>query len=460
MMVTKKNWEYWTSRRNALLKALEEDERDLSKRLRSFLETEAAALDNQIASYYGKYGTNNVIEYRNLMNNLSKVDRDMLMQRMNDFAEKYPEYAHLMPIRESIYQLNRAEGLQQSIYMSQLEFGAMTQKEFEAHLKKYATLGYEVMPGFNKINDAVMNTIVNVVWTTGGKFSQRIWKNRTALAEHLYNDFTSGIIRDDNYQTMARNIRKTFTDVSLKDSMRLIYTEGSFVLNESAIRSFDGIGYTNYICETANDGKVCNIYAPLQGLKFPIKARLPGKNFPLMHPWCRCVFTVAIDTGNLGSGSGSRNDSKTTPLGSLWGSLDSNMGKWENEIKDLGIEHAYTVDKNNHVYHTIGTKTGVSPAGINFNGATILHNHPKDKYGESWSFSSDDFDFIKKNPGIREMRLVAGDYRYGLKVKKTLNVTFNEAYKKGMTIATTDKHHEAMEWLKREGYIDYIREKL
>ena len=39
----------------------------------------------------------------------------LLIQRMDEFEKKYPEYADLMPIRESIYKLNRLEGLQQSI---------------------------------------------------------------------------------------------------------------------------------------------------------------------------------------------------------------------------------------------------------------------------------------------------------------------------------------------------------
>ena len=42
---------------------------------------------------------------------------------MDEFEKKYPEYADLMPIRESIYKLNRLEGLQQSIRLQQRELG-------------------------------------------------------------------------------------------------------------------------------------------------------------------------------------------------------------------------------------------------------------------------------------------------------------------------------------------------
>lgn len=66
------------------------------------------------------------------------TDRKLLMEKMDEFAEKYPQYAHIMPIRESIYKMNRLEGLQYSIRMQQIEIGAVNNEQIRAHLERNA----------------------------------------------------------------------------------------------------------------------------------------------------------------------------------------------------------------------------------------------------------------------------------------------------------------------------------
>lgn len=129
---------YWQDRQKQLNNQLEKDEKKLKEKLSKRYDVERKRLENEIAAYYQQYGENNVIEYRRLMQELSDADRQLLMERMDDFAEKYPQYAHLMPVRESIYKLNRLEGLQANIRMHQLEIGAVDQEELQAHLEKVA----------------------------------------------------------------------------------------------------------------------------------------------------------------------------------------------------------------------------------------------------------------------------------------------------------------------------------
>ena len=103
---------YWERRQQELNAACEKDEARLKDRLADYYRQEETRLQNEIAAYYTKYGSNNVAEYRQLLQQLSDSDYKLLMQRMDDFAKKYPEYAHLMPVRESIYKLDRLQGLQ------------------------------------------------------------------------------------------------------------------------------------------------------------------------------------------------------------------------------------------------------------------------------------------------------------------------------------------------------------
>ena len=111
---------YWEERRKRLDASMAKDEKRLFAKLATYYDREAARLDREIAAYYAKYGEQDVIAYRVLLQNLSDADRQLLLERMDAFGEKYPEYAHLLPVRTSIYKLNRLEGLRQSIAMQQL----------------------------------------------------------------------------------------------------------------------------------------------------------------------------------------------------------------------------------------------------------------------------------------------------------------------------------------------------
>ena len=129
---------YWEKRQKQLNQELEKDEKKLKKKLSSFYSAEYRKLEKEIAAYYSIYGEDKVIEYRKLMQNLDDADRERLIKRMQDFAQLYPEYADMLPIRESIYKLNRLEGLQMSILMQQLEIGAVDIKTVREHLVRQA----------------------------------------------------------------------------------------------------------------------------------------------------------------------------------------------------------------------------------------------------------------------------------------------------------------------------------
>ena len=292
---------YWQKRQQQLNKQMEKDEAKLKKRLSSYFDTEYRKLDKQIAAYYKQYGTDNVIQYRRLMESLSDDDKRLLMEQMDEFAKKYPEYAHLMPVRESIYKLNRLEGLQYSVRMQQLEIGAIENEQITAHLNRNAERGVNAAAeamGFGKNfyanNPDISKMFINVPWSNGENFSQKIWNNTTKLANYLNSDIAQGIARGDSYERLTRRLRERFSSVSRNDAYRLIYTEGTYVMAEATMQPFTE-DFEQYRLSTVGDGKVCDICRSVSQEIFEIKDRQPGVNFPPMHPWCRCSFTIEVD---------------------------------------------------------------------------------------------------------------------------------------------------------------------
>ena len=292
---------YWQRRQHQLNQQLEKDEVRLKKRLSSFYDTEFRKLDRQIAAYYKQYGTDHVIEYRQLLESLPPEDQRLLIEQMDAFAEKYPQYAHLMPVRESVYKLDRLEGLQYSVRMQQLEIGAATQKEIREHLERQALRGGNAAAqamgfgeNFYSMNPDIVKQFVGAAWSNGENFSQKIWKNTEKLAGYLNTDIAQGFARGDSYEKLVRNLRQRFGKVSRKDAYRLIYTEGTYVMAEATMQPFTE-DFEEYRLSTAADGKVCDICRELAKKKFRIQDRQPGVNFPPLHPWCRCTFTIEVE---------------------------------------------------------------------------------------------------------------------------------------------------------------------
>lgn len=294
------NQTYWNDRKQRLDASLAKDEKRLFSKLAAYYEREAAALEKQIAAYYTQYGEGNVLAYRQLLQSLNDADTQLLMQDMETFAEKYPEYADLLPVRESIYKLNRLEGLQTSVLLQQLEIGAVEQEQLTAFFLKqaarYANFSAELLgfgEQFYRIDSDMVKKAVGNSWCEGKNFSERIWDNRQKLARTLQTEIVNGIIRGEDYHTLAGNLRQKFTNVSRKQAERLVYTEDTYLSCEAAITPFaNDPSFTQYRFACTHDGNACDICKALDSEAFPIKERTPGTNFPPMHPWCRCFFEI------------------------------------------------------------------------------------------------------------------------------------------------------------------------
>lgn len=292
---------YWQKRQQQLNSQLEKDEVRLKERLSSFYDSEYRKIENSIAAYYQNYGEENVILYRNLMEVLPVNDKQLLIEQMDQFAAKYPEYAHLLPVRESIYKLNRLEGLQTSIRMQQLEIGAVNNQELQKHLEKQAVRGVNAAAetmgfgrNFYSVNSDIVKTVVNTPWVNGEHFSKRIWQNTEKLSNYLCTDVAQAIARGDSYDRIVRNMKRRFEDVNRNDMYRLIYTEGTYVMSESTIQPFKE-DFEKYRVSTAHDQKVCSVCRGVATQVYSIKDRSPGINFPPLHAWCRCTFEIVVE---------------------------------------------------------------------------------------------------------------------------------------------------------------------
>lgn len=291
-----KNKSYWESRHVQWMNNQIDMDDKVADRLQKGYQRTAKELEKDIASYFQKYGQDNVIEFRAMMEGLSEGDKNLLFQNMDKFAEKYPDYAHLMPVRESVYQLNRLQGLHYSTHLHLLELGAIEQDEFMKHLettygKRYKQVMRELGLGdsFLSINDSVMRDTIFSKWTGDENFSDRIWGNKSKLLNHLQTSYRDGLARGDNYDKLVKVIVDRF-GVGASDARRLVWTEANFVYNQSHTHAYENAGVSEYEISAKMDSKTSNICRSLDGEIFRFDEMEVGVNFPPFHPYCRTTF--------------------------------------------------------------------------------------------------------------------------------------------------------------------------
>lgn len=299
--MSKINPKYWRKRQKAYFKNLEKNEEKLLKKMIKEYEKEAAKLDKEIASYYAKYGTDNVIEYRDLLVELDPKERKILLQDMEQFFDVHPEFEHLKHIRESIYKLDRLDSLRYSITKQQIELGVKEEEVILKHLSKSYTSTYNAMlkdmgfgDNFLSVNDALVKDLVNRAWLNNKNFSDRIWGNKEKLIDYLTTDFKNGIIRGDDYNKLSKMLEERFLKQSKNNIKRLVYTEGTFIQNQAMAKPFEDMGYDTYIYDAILDERTSEVCEGLNGQEFLFKDKEPGVNFPPMHPWCRSSFIVKL----------------------------------------------------------------------------------------------------------------------------------------------------------------------
>lgn len=234
----------YTNTLNELQRDLEKGEEALKKKLSHLYDGESKKLEKEIAYYYQTYGKDNVLEYREMMKRLTKEEATMLYEDMDNFFRLHPEHAALKPVRESIYKLNRLEGLQLSIMKQQLGLSSEETALIGGHLLSYTISTYEGVHGlipFNQFDGRAAKQVGQKI-IKDTDFGKRLQANREKLADYLNNDIAKGIARGDSYDKLNKQIRDRFDGVSRRSAYRLLYTEGTRMFNRANSEAFAEVG--------------------------------------------------------------------------------------------------------------------------------------------------------------------------------------------------------------------------
>lgn len=130
--------------------------------------------------------------------------------------------------------------------------------------------------------------VIGTAWS-GDNYSNRVWKNRTALADRVRISMEDMVAGNKRLDEVRREIMHEF-DAAYYQADRLVRTESSYVFNRTTIERYRQLGVerVEWIAQGSGSCKIC---AQRDGMIWPINT------VPVIpaHPNCNCTYAAYTD---------------------------------------------------------------------------------------------------------------------------------------------------------------------
>ena len=201
------------------------------------------------------------------------------------------------------YRVSRAEALEKAIRERLNGLGARLERETAAQREWTASKSYQSarkmvqdMTG-GVVSQAVpdlqgMLRAMDTAWS-GRNYSARVWRNTDQLAQMLEDEIEAAFLSGKSVRRMANVIMDRF-GVGYRAAECLVRTETSYVQNQTAAKSYEDAGCTEYEILTASDRRTCRRCAAQNGKRYLFTEMQVGENAPPFHPNCRCTILPVV----------------------------------------------------------------------------------------------------------------------------------------------------------------------
>lgn len=201
------------------------------------------------------------------------------------------------------YRVSRAEALEKAIRERLNGLGARLERETAAQREWTASKSYQSARKMMRdmtggvVSQAVPDLqgllrAMDTAWS-GRNYSARIWRNTDHLAQMLEDEIEAAFLSGKSVRRMANVIMDRF-GVGYRAAECLMRTETSYVQNQTAAKSYEDAGCTEYEILTASDRRTCSRCAAQNGRRYLFTEMQVGENAPPFHPNCRCTILPVV----------------------------------------------------------------------------------------------------------------------------------------------------------------------
>lgn len=295
--------EYWREREEKHIKAGLKTDKQLMAAEKKRFDVLTREIEKEINDFYSRYAKTEGISIIEARKKASTLDIETYEKKAAKYVKNRTfskEANQEMRLYNMTMKVNRLELLKSNIGLHLVDAYQDIEDEYRDILTDTARDEAERLSGIlgGSVHDSE-KYIRNVVSASfqNATFSDRVWQNQNLLKAELDQLLTKGIVQGKHPNVLARELRKVI-DASRYNSERLLVTETARVQTDVQKKSFEDIGYDQYLFIA--EPTACPICRKLDnGKPKKVQSMMPGKNAPPMHPWCRCSTSAFADRETL-----------------------------------------------------------------------------------------------------------------------------------------------------------------
>ncbi|PAB01101.1 minor capsid protein [Enterococcus canintestini] len=295
---------YWSNRMDEIMLYVDRTDIDFFDELQTIYTESRQSVQKEIYAFYAQYAKENKIS-------LQEAKKRLMREELSDYrmnAEKYLKQVEkdleLLKWLNEQYRagkVTRLEALQLDLAWQLGKMSGTLHQSFDSYLKEVAKYAYRKIAGGNSqstLNKPALEQIVKTPFN-GKNYSDSIWGNIDDLAKDLKKVLTQGFIRGSGPADMARELRKTY-NVAKSRAEAIVRTDGTNVINLSAVKRFEEFGLTRYKNNVHVDSRTTDICLQVhrEDKSYLLSEYQPGVTAPPYHVNCRTG--IVPDDSELG----------------------------------------------------------------------------------------------------------------------------------------------------------------
>ena len=276
---------------------------DVFEELQKIYIEHSAEVQRDLFAFVTKYADDNKMSYSEALQRLRGVDLSDYQANAEKYrkqAEKAPELLKRLNEQYASSKVTRFDALNLEMTYKIGVMQGIIEKSFENYLKSTAKYAYRKIMGGNSgaLNEPALKELINTPFN-GYNYSEQVWGNTDALAKDLREVLKRGFIRGDDVRSMASEIAKKY-NVARARAQTLIRTDGTAIVNRSAIKRYEESGLEFYRISVHLDNRTSQICKRIhrEDKLYRIDEFETGVTAPPFHYNCRSAVIPDEDELN------------------------------------------------------------------------------------------------------------------------------------------------------------------
>lgn len=290
--MSKKHNDYWLKRSDDIMHYVDGTDIDMFAELQKVYAEQSAELQRDLFAFVTKYADDNKMSYSDALQRLRGVDLSNYQANAKKYrkqAEKDPELLKRLNEQYAGSKVTRLDALNLEMTYKVGVMQGVLETSFENYLKSTAKYAYKKATGGNSgaLNEPALKELINTPFN-GRNYSQQLWGNTDDLARDLRDVLKRGFIRGDDVRSMAGELAKKY-NVARSRAQTLIRTDGTAIVNRSAIRRYQESGLEFYRISVQMDNRTSETCKRIhaEDKRYRMDEFNPGVTAPPFHFNCR-----------------------------------------------------------------------------------------------------------------------------------------------------------------------------